>query len=32
VPTILADPYPRTLGQIFSSASRARLEALGRVV
>ena len=28
---ILVDPYPRTLDQIFSRASRARLEALGPV-
>jgi phosphoglycerate dehydrogenase-like enzyme len=30
--TILIDPYPRTLDQIFTPAARARLEALGRVV
>lgn len=30
--TILVDPYPRTLDQIFSPATRARLEALGRTV
>lgn len=30
--TILVDPYPRTLDQIFTPATRARLEALGRVV
>jgi phosphoglycerate dehydrogenase-like enzyme len=30
--TILVDPYPRTLDQIFSSGSRTRLEALGNVV
>ena len=30
--TILVDPYPRTLDQIFSSASRERLEALADVV
>ena len=28
---ILVDPYPRTLDQIFSAESRARLEALGAV-
>jgi phosphoglycerate dehydrogenase-like enzyme len=32
VGTILVDPYPRTLDQIFSGASRTRLEALGNVV
>ena len=32
VGTILVDPYPRTLDQIFAGASRARLEALGTVV
>ncbi len=30
--TILVDPYPRELDQIFSGASRARLEALGTVI
>lgn len=31
-PLILLDPYPRALDLIFSPATRARLEALGRVV
>jgi phosphoglycerate dehydrogenase-like enzyme len=30
--TILVDPYPRTLSQIFTTETRARLEALGEVV
>ncbi len=30
--TILVDPYPRTLAQIFAPATRARLEALGEVL
>ena len=30
--TILVDPYPRTLAQIFAPATRARLEALGEIL